>query len=391
MKKEKIVFVTKALWIGGIETALVNLLNHFHYDKYDVTLLVLQAELNLLEQINPKCRVLIADREKRYSFGESYKFAKLYHLVEPAEHPSLLHRMLMWTTPFIRWFENRRYIQYVRNQISEKQFDTCIIYSDVAAETAIRAINAKRYLMYYHHGAMRHVYHDGIAYKRCEKIIAVSQNQARELKKFVPAVAEKVVVVHNLTDIDGVKAKAMLPMDDQFDQERYNIVSVGRISPEKGMDIAVQACAKLVQAGIETVCWWIVGDGPAMGDVKRTVTRLHMEPYINLVGMKDNPYPYIRQADLYVQPSRVESFGLTITEALILGKPVVATRTQGACEILTDHVNGFLSEVDADALARLIQQLCTDAICSGKLEQGQVDKVYAAENATSIKKLEEML
>ena len=53
--KKKIIFVTKALWIGGIETALVNLLKQFDYEKYDVTLLVLRAELDMLDQIHPKC------------------------------------------------------------------------------------------------------------------------------------------------------------------------------------------------------------------------------------------------------------------------------------------------------------------------------------------------
>ena len=85
--KKKIIFVTKALWIGGIETALVNLLNHFDYQKYDVTLLVLHAELNLLEQINPNCRILITDREKTYTFSEKYQFSRLYHLTEEAENP----------------------------------------------------------------------------------------------------------------------------------------------------------------------------------------------------------------------------------------------------------------------------------------------------------------
>ena len=78
MKKKKIIFVTKALWIGGIETALVNLLNQFNYEKYEVTLLVLHAELNLLDQINPNCRILIADREKMFSFDEKYKYIKLF-------------------------------------------------------------------------------------------------------------------------------------------------------------------------------------------------------------------------------------------------------------------------------------------------------------------------
>ena len=296
--KKKIIFVTKALWIGGIETALVNLLNHFDYQKYDVTLLVLHAELNLLEQINPNCRILITDREKTYTFSEKYQFSRLYHLTEEAENPSRLHKMLMWTTPVIKWIENRLYIRYIRRCLNEEHFDTCVIYSDVAAETAIRAVAADRYLMYYHHGAMRHVYHDSIAYRRCEKIIAVSENQANELKRFVPYAADKVMVIHNLTDVEGIRQKAEQSTQEVFDPRRFHIVTVGRVSHEKGMDIAVQVCAKLVESGRKDICWWIVGDGPAMQEVRALVTDLGVEPYMKLVGMKGNPYPYIRQANL---------------------------------------------------------------------------------------------
>ena len=221
--KKKIIFVTKALWIGGIETALVNLLNHFDYQKYEVTLLVLHAELNLLEQINPNCSVLIADRDNTHSFSESYQFARLYHLTEEAEKPSRLHKMLMWATPVIKWIENRLYIRYIRRCLNEEHFDTCVIYSDVAAETAIRAVAADRYLMYYHHGAMRHVYHDGIAYRRCEKIIAVSENQANELKRFVPSAADKVMVIHNLTDVVPVD-RAEIPESHGFEQVSSGIL-----------------------------------------------------------------------------------------------------------------------------------------------------------------------
>ena len=389
--KKKIIFVTKALWIGGIETALVNLLNHFDYQKYDVTLLVLHAELNLLEQINPNCRILITDREKTYTFSEKYQFSRLYHLTEEAENPSCLHKMLMWTTPVIKWIENRLYIRYIRRCLNEEHFDTCVIYSDVAAETAIRAVAADRYLMYYHHGAMRHVYHDGIAYRRCEKIIAVSENQANELKRFVPSAADKVLVIHNLTDVEGIRQKAEQPIQEVFDPRRFHIVTVGRVSHEKGMDIAVQACAKLVEEGLNNICWWIVGDGPAMDDIKRVVAELHMEPYMRLVGMKDNPYPYIRQADLYVQPSRVEAFGLTITEAMILGKPVVATKTQGAREILTNQSQGWLCEINPTALAQKIKQLIFDTKYAEHLEKKQMERIYMYNNREAMKRLEALL
>lgn len=358
--KKKILFVTKALWIGGIETALVNLLNYFDYESYDVTLLVLHAELDMLERIPPKCRVLIADREKTYTFDTPYQYSRLHHLTEETDNPSRFHRMMMWTVPILKWVENRLYIRYIRSLMKEEHFDTAIIYSDVVAETAIRAIDADRFLMFYHHGAMRHVYHDQIAYKKCDKIIAVSENQANELKKFVPFAANKIISIHNLTDVDGIRAKAAQPTAEAFDKTKFNIVSVGRVSHEKGMDIAVRVCAKLVTDGFDNVRWWIVGGGPAMQEVKNTIAGTQMEDYVVLTGMRSNPYPYIRQADLYVQPSRFEGYPMTILEALVLGQPVVSTNNNGAKEILIDGKTGLLRKIDAIEIAQAVAMLLKD-------------------------------
>ncbi|MCR5736905.1 MAG: glycosyltransferase [Eubacterium sp.] len=358
--KKKIIFVTKALWIGGIETALVNLLNHFNYEKYDVTLLVLHAELDMMEQIHPRCRVIIADREKVYSFEKEYKYKKLYHLTENTENPSNLHRIMMWSVPLIKWIENRLYIRYIRKMMKQEYFDTAVIYSDVVAETAIRAIKADKYLMYYHHGAMRHVYHDKIGYKKCEKIIAVSSNQAEELKRFIPQAKDKIITMHNLTDVDGIRKKAEEPIEELFDNDKFNIVSVGRVSYEKGMDLAVKACAKLVKDGYENIRWWIVGDGPAMDEVKSVIKECEMQRYVNLVGMKDNPYPYIKKADVYVQPSRCESFGLTISEALILGKNIISTDTMGARELLTEKSLGRICKMKSADIAYAIENEIND-------------------------------
>ena len=391
MKKKKVIFVTKALWIGGIETALINLLNQFDYEKFDVSLLIVHDVLELLNRIPANCQVLIADRERKYTFQTEYKYATLYHLTEETENPSVLHKLFMWTIPIVKWIENRLYIRYLKQGMKKEHFDTCVIYSDAIAEMAIRSVDADRYLMYYHHGAMRHMYHDKIAYKKCEKIVAVSQNIANELKRFVPDAAEKIVAIHNLIDVNGVQEKATCQIEDEFDRNKFHIISVGRVASEKGMDIAVQACAKLVEEGLKDICWWIVGDGPAMDDIKRVVAELHMEPYMRLVGMKVNPYPYIRQADLYVQPSRVEAFGLTITEAMILGKPVVATKTQGAREILTNQSQGWLCEINPTALAQKIKQLIFDTKYAEHFEKKQMDRIYMDNNREAMKRLEALL
>ena len=389
--KKKIVFVTKALWIGGIETALINLLNDFDYDKYDVTLLVLKAELDMLDQIQPKCRVLIADREETVTFQERYRYGRLFHLTEKSDAPSRLHKMMMWTVPIIRWAENRLYIRYIKKQMKNERFDTAVIYSDVAGETAIRAIKADKYLMFYHHGAMRHVYHDKIAYKKCEKIISVSEHQAEALRKFNPRYSGKVTTIPNLTDVAGIQEKSLALTREQFDTTKFNIVSVGRVSHEKGMDLAVKACAELVTEGNDNIRWWIVGDGPAMQEVKKMIKELHMEEYVITVGMQKNPYPYIRQADLYVQPSRFEAFGLTILEAMILGKAVLATDTMGAHEIINDGKNGLICDVTGKGMAGQIKELILDLKKLAKLERAVREIDFIEHNRNNLSGIEALL
>lgn len=358
--KKKIIFVTKALWIGGIETALVNLLKYFDYDKYDVTLLVLKAELDMLDQIPPKCRVMIADREKTVTFQKRYRYSRLFHLTEETDSPSRLHRIMMWTIPMIRWTENRLYIRYIRRLMKEEQFDTAVIYSDVAGETAIRAIKADKYLMFYHHGAMRHVYHDKIAYKKCNKIIAVSVHQAEALRNFVPRYVDKIIAVNNLADVNGIRVKSQETIPEKFDKGYFNIVTCGRISKEKGMDLAVEACNRLIANGYKKIRWWIIGGGPAYNDVKKMVQKLNLESYVYMPGMKENPYPYIAKADLYVQPSRFEGYPMSILEAVILKKIVISTNNKGAEEMLKNLKCGILCKIDSTDLAEKISSIISD-------------------------------
>lgn len=354
--KKKIIFISKALWIGGIETALVNLLNNIDYNKYDVTCLVLKAELDMADKINPNCRLLVIDRDQCVTFPISYRYKRLYHLTEDSENPSKLHRLFMCVVPAIRWIENRFYIRYIRNLMKNEVFDTAIIYSDVVAESAVRAIKASRYLMFYHHGAMRHVYHDKIGYKKSEKIIAVSENQASELRKFVPKYADKITAIHNLTDYEGIRNKAMMPIEEEFCKDYFNIVSCGRVSREKGLDFAVKACAKLVADGYDNIRWWIVGGGPAETEVRNLIAELNMEKYVIMVGMKSNPYPYIKKADLYVQPSRFEGYSMTILEAMVLCRSILATKS-AAKEQINSGVNGLLCEASAEKIAESIEYL----------------------------------
>lgn len=389
--KKKIIFVTEALWIGGIETALVNLLGRMDYDKYDVTCLVIRGSLELADRIHPKCRLLVADREKTFTFSTPYKFSRLYHLTEHAENPSRLHQAMMWAVPTIKWVENRLYLRYIRERMQGERFDTCVIYSDRTAETAVRAINADRYLMFYHHGAMRKEYHDEIGYRKADRIITVSNFVERQLRRFRPKYADKMMTLHNLTDVEGIQSKAEAPIPEQFEDNIFHIVSCGRVSREKGMDLAVEACAKLVEMGHDIIHWWIIGGGPDFQTVQTKAAELHLDDHLTLLGMQDNPYPYIHRADLYVQPSRFEGYPMTVLEALVLGKPVVSTDNGGSSEMLTEGVTGTLCPISSEGIAQSVHGLLINQSALEQMRNNVEQTDMDAENRQTLRSLEELL
>lgn len=357
--KKKIIFITEALWVGGIEVALVNLLNYFDYDKYDVTCLVSKASLSVAGRINKNCRLIISDRAKTVSFSEKYKYNRLFCLMEEPQNASKF-RLLIWKCLkfFLRAIEARLYSSYIKKQLKNEHFDTAVIYSDRVAELALRAVNADKFLMFYHHGAMRKEYHDEIGYKKSEKIIAVSKKLSEKLKDFRPRFASKIIYINNIIDINGVKEKSEEKLKDEFSKDIFNIVSCGRLSYAKGFDIAIKACKELKDSGAN-IHWWIVGGGPEEKPLKELASFEKVEECITFTGNRDNPYPYIAAADLYVQPSRFEGHCVTLLEARILSKPILAT-FNAADEQIEDGVTGVLCECSAGALVKNIQALMAD-------------------------------
>ena len=349
--KKKLIFITEALWIGGIETALVNLLNRLDYDRYNVTCLILRDCQEMAYRITPKCRLIVSDRQHAVTFREGYHYKRMYNLMEEPQHASKLRR-LIWRILrfFLRAPEARRYATYVKKQLCGEHFDTAVIYSDRAAETAVRAVSADRILMFYHHGAMRREYHDELGYHRAEKVIAVSEALAEKLKAYRPMYAGKIIAVNNLIDVAGVREKGLETPETVFPKDCFNIVSCGRLASAKGMDLAVAACAKLVNDGLTDIRWWIVGGGPEEPSLRAQIRALGVERYVTLLGMQDDPYPYIRQADLYVQPSRFEGHCVTVLEARLLAVPILATRN-AAEEQIEDGKTGRLCKPDSASIA----------------------------------------
>ena len=356
--KKKIIFVSQALWIGGIETALVNLINRLDYNKYDVTCLVTQNYLDMADRLTKNCRLIVADRHSLVTFTEPYKFKKLYNILEEPQGATHSRRFIWRILNFLfKALENHLYAGYIKEQLKNESFDTAVIYSDRVAEIAVKAINSKKFFMFYHHGGMRKEYHDCYGYKKSEKIIAVSDNIAKQLKAYRKKYANKIVVVNNVTDIASIIEKSNQPIEEElFPENKFNIVSCGRLSPVKGLNFGIEAIAKLVGEGYTDINWYIIGGGPIEKEIKEQIAALKMENHIFMLGMKSNPYPYMKKCNLFIQPSIFEGYSLSIMEAKILGTPILATYAAAGTQI-ENGVDGFLCDTNTESVYENIFKL----------------------------------
>ncbi len=357
--KKKIIFASQALWIGGIETALVNLINKLDYNKYDVTCLITQNYLDMAERLTKNCRLIVADRNSPVTFTEPYKFKRLFNILEEPQGATRFRRFI-WRVLNILFkaLEMHLYAGYIKKQLKGESFDTAVIYSDRVAEIAVKAIKAKKFLMFYHHGAIRKEYHDCYGYKKGEKVIAVSDNIAKNLKAYRKKYSDKIVVVNNVIDIASIteKSKETIIETELFPKNKFNIVSCGRLSHVKGLNFAVEAISKLVQEGYEDINWYIVGGGPIEKELKEQIAALKMDNHIFMLGMKSNPYPYMKKCDLFIQPSIFEGYSLSIMEAKVLGTPILASKAAAGNQIKSG-IDGFLCDTNTESVYENILRL----------------------------------
>jgi glycosyltransferase involved in cell wall biosynthesis len=169
-----------------------------------------------------------------------------------------------------------------------------------------------------------------------------------------------------------------------------NLVSCGRISREKGMDLAADACKILVDRGYHKIHWWIVGGGPEEQQLRQQIDRLGLGDHMTVTGMQKNPHPYIGAADLYVQPSRFEGYPMTVLEALILGRVVISTDNGGAGEMVEKGKTGLLCPISAEGIADAVQKLLEDPALLEQLRRNVAALDMEAENQKNLSRLEEL-
>lgn len=262
---------------------------------------------------------------------------------------------------------NKRYVKYyfetVRYEFKpSKRYDCAIAYHgmSIACLTAtLYGIEADKKIAWIHGDhpfKKEHISDACEVYKEFNKIFCVSGICKTDFLKDFPELQKNTDVYYPLIDTDDVKNRADEFKELKFDSAYTNIVTVGRISEEKGQDMIPEIVSTLSSRGYR-VKWYIVGDGNDRSRIEDLAKETKTEDLIYFTGALANPFPYMRECDIYCQPSYSEGYSLTILEALTLDKMVVASNIVGASEIVKNEEEAFFVNPEVESLSNMIAYL----------------------------------
>ncbi len=370
---KRILFVIDSLNCGGAEKSLLSLLPLLNQSKYDISLWILHRG-GILESLVPDGIHLVEDPQ--YSFLGKVKLliAYLLHsiyirvlaLLHQKQHGAeSLWKCVGWAT---RGLDNHYDVVIAYQQ----GYPTYLVSSKINARIKVAWVNADIFNVGYN------ISYNIPFYKKYDFIVPVSEQLKGKMESILPQFSEKYRCVYDILNPELIQSMSQEPINDAFREIGKKVfVTVARMVPPKGYDIAVETAHYLKEMGIP-FRWYFIGSGSEKQHILDMIVNYHLQNDVILLGLKTNPYPYMKLCDVYVQSSRFEGFGLTIAEAKILGKPVVSTNFKVVYDQITDEKNGLISEMEATSLGDQIIRMITD----DALRQRIIANVMAEENTT---------
>lgn len=370
--KKKLLFVIPSLRSGGAEKSLISLLSLMDYKKYDVDLLCFRRDGLFFDKIPQEVNV-IKGTEDYEMFDGDVKSAIL-HFIKKGKFSSVADRIqyIRCYKEADRELKDKKMWNLLKKQLPQlnKEYDCVIGYLEGNASCyAVDYENADKRICYVHSDIKKleiNKYINREIFEKSDVIVTVSQACYESIAEEYPFAKNKTAVIENITSAKLLRQSAQ--GKDVFDKKENEkiILTVGRFSPPKGIDLAVKASAILKEKGY-AFKWYHIGAGELKAEIESLIFSLGVENEFILLGEKSNPYPYIGQCDIYVQPSRYEGKSIAIDEAKCLCRPIITTDFTTVADQIQDGVNGLVCEMDENAIAAKIETLFNDEDLRKKL------------------------
>ncbi len=411
-----ILFMAINMNIGGMEKALLSMISEIPLDKYKVTVLMLEKYGGFLKDIPKGINIefldLYKDIKKELNsppiplaiqyiknnrITRGLNILALHIITKLIKDRSLYFKYLLknynskdeiydiavaYAGPndFISYFIINKvkakkkvqwslYFKYLLKNYNSKDeiYDIAVAYAgpnDFISYFIINKVKAKKKVQWIHFDVTKigfNLRYSTKIYKKFDKIFVVSKEAKDKLASMIPVIRSKIDVFSNIVSeaIIKEKAKKGKSFEDKFDGIR--ILTVGRLSKEKGQDITIPVLAKLRAEGYN-VRWYCLGEGSLRSECEKLIREYNVENDYILLGSSQNPYGYMRDCDLYVQPSRHEGYCITLAEARCFNNPIVTTNFTGAKEQINENMNGLIVNINEKDIYINIKKLLDDKL-----------------------------
>ena len=356
MEKKKVAVLLPWLKMGGTNKIALNFMKEL--SQYcEVTLILSQNCGELLEAL-PNNIHLIVDQMDDFKTILKRDLKKLRLIY-------VLRDLLYYVTIKLGKdsIDNYKYLVNRHSYICDTEFDCAISYHGQSPERLLNLlyrIHSKKIVAWIH-GEMSF---SPDKCKRMEKyynqlnhFFFVSNPTLESFAKAIPFDETKATVYYNPIDKAEIIQKSKETYVPVFSEDYVNLLTVGRVSSEKGQDMIPAITRRLLDEG-HKVRWYIVGDGDMYQEIEKRIKDEQVENSVFLLGIKTNPYCYMKACDIYVQPSYTEGYSTTICEAGMLGKAIVGTKPSGGIrDQITDGIDGFIVDATIEGLTEGIQVL----------------------------------
>lgn len=393
--RKKILFIIGILDTGGVSKSMLSLLNVIDKEKYEVSLLMMNTSGAFSNQIPTGIRVLSDSRLTALTSG----FSGIKDLISFRKgigfHPLLaILSLIRFILSFIDKSLAGVFLAHISPTITDQSFDLIVDYNGQQdLYYMVDKLKGKQKITFFHSDYRKWRYYEKADRKyfgKVDGVYTISEECVSALKEVFPKYTDKFHLMENISSPSLINKLADELIEPALTKQQHDfiIASLGYVSIGKGSELAVQVAKKLKEVGISFE-WWFIGGVTNDWDYQGFVKKNGLEDNVKFLGVKANPYPYLKRADLYVHLSKFEGKSIALDEVKVLCKPVVVTNFSTVHDQFEDRVNASICEMTVEDATDKV----TELIHNASLRQSYIDylKQHIVDNSNEIEKIYSLL
>lgn len=379
---KKLLFVCSSLGGGGAEKALVNLLNLIDRERYDISLQLFENKGINLEYLPEDVKLLPDLKSKQWLMADLKTFTK--RALKAGKLGLFAKKMSATLKPRLKGCVSARYKtlctwKAIRKDFprDEEHYDVAIAYiQGTPIYYILDCVKADRKIGWMHidYSKIDDTPRKELLeyYGKLDAFVSMSQKCVEELQNAFPTIKDKICLLHNLNSVNLIKTLSDKDGAEDMQTDVPAILSIGRLCHQKGYEYAIDAAARLAKEGA-LFRWYVLGTGELEQQLKQQVAENGLEDRFIFLGLRANPYPYIKKATIVAQTSRYEGKSVVLDEAKILKKPILVTNYNSVGDQIQHGKTGYIVEINADDIARGLKEMLGNADLRQQLMDGLDD------------------